>query len=452
MNDKVDLAIVNGLITTPGLGTFRGSVGVRDGRVAWLSEGAAASAADRVIDAEGHHVLPGVVDAHSHYGLGNDDDFATESRSAIQAGITSTISYLIQTGDDYTELFEEYRAEGERTSFMDFGFHFGVSSIAQAQRLTEAKEKFGVVSHKYFTSFKRPGEGDYMGVNAGHDGVLFKILQHAAKDPDVTIVVHSENIEIVWTLAEELQAAGVDGLEAWDDSRPDFTESISLATVGMLRNQTGARVYIPHVSSAKGIEVARSFGGRRPLIETCPHYLTHTKHDPLGSLGKVNPPLRSASDVDALWDAVLDGTVDLIGSDHNSRPRARKSGDIWSSSAGFPGQGTMLPGVLTEGRRRGLTMERAVELLCAAPARIFGRHPQKGTLSPGADADIIIVDMETPRRVDVENWGSFSDYSLDEGIDLIGWPVATYLRGELAWSADDGWTDQPAGRYVPGKP
>lgn len=450
MSAQADLAIVNGQVTVPGMGTFRGSVGVRNGRVAWLAQGDEVPSARQVVDAEGLHVLPGIVDAHSHYGLGNDDDFKTESRCAVRAGITTTVSYLMQQGDDYTEIFNEFRHRGETDSYIDFGFHFGVSSIAQAERLKAAKEQFGVVSHKYFMSFKREGEGAYIGVNAAHDGILFKVLQHAAEDPDITIVVHSENIEVVWTLAEELRSKGVDGLAAWDESRPDFTEADDIATVGLFAKVTGARVFIPHVSSAMGIELARSLGADRPLIETCPHYLTHTKDEPLGSLGKVNPPLRSAKDVDALWDAVLDGTIDLIGSDHNSRPRERKSGDIWSSSAGFPGQGTMLPAVLTEGQRRGLTMERAVELMATSPAKIFGRYPQKGTLQPGSDADIVLVDLETPRKVDPTSWGSFSDYSLDEGRDLIGWPVATYVRGRLAWSAEEGWTDGPFGRYVAG--
>ncbi|MPZ52967.1 MAG: amidohydrolase family protein [Acidimicrobiia bacterium] len=450
MSEQVDLAIVNGQVTISGLGTFRGAIGVKDERVAWISESGESPNAREVVDAESLHVLPGIVDGHSHYGLGNDDDFKTESRSAVMAGITSTVSYLMQQGDDYTEIFNDYVQTGERDSYIDFGFHFGVSSVEQSEKLTLAKEQFGVVSHKYFMSFKRGGEGSYIGVNDGHDGVLYKIMQQAAQDPDVTIVVHSENIEVVWTLAEELKARGVDGLAAWDESRPDFTEADDIATVGLFGKVTGARVFIPHVSSAMGMDVVRSMGADRPLIETCPHFLTHTKDEAFGSLGKVNPPLRSASDVDAVWEAVLDGTVDVIGSDHNSRPRSKKSGDIWSSSAGFPGQGTMLPAVLTEGRERGLSLERTVELMAAKPAQIFGRYPQKGTLRPGSDADIVLVDMETPRQVDTSTWGSFSDYSLDEGIDLIGWPVATYVRGSLAWSLDDGWAPEPTGKHVPG--
>lgn len=449
---EYDLIVRNGTITIAGTGTFRGSLGIVDGKVAALTAGRLDADAREVIDAEGLHVIPGVVDAHAHYGLGADDDFTTETRSAVRAGITTALSYLLKQAPDYEEPFTEMRTQGEERSLIDFGFHFGVSSKEQAARLSEAADRYGVVSHKYFMSFKRSGEGDYIGVNAGHNGVLFQIMREVAKDPRVTLVVHSENIEVVWSLAEEMQAAGIDGLRAWHESRPDFTESHDIGTVGQFAGVTGARVYIPHVSTAAGLEAAKRFGTQRPLLETCPHYLTHTCDDPkLGSLGKVNPPLRPSSDVEALWEAVFDGTIDLIASDHNSRPRANKDKDIWTATAGFPGQGTMLPAIMTEGVvRRGLSMERAVELLCAAPARIFGRYPRKGTLLPGSDADFVLLDMETERTVDPSTWGSYSDYSLYEDRELVGWPTATYVRGRPAWTAEEGWTSEPHGRYVPG--
>ena len=449
---ELDLAVTDATITVAGMGTFRGSLGVANGKVVSLNAGDAVGAAREVIDARGLHLLPGVVDAHAHYGLGGDDDFTTETKSASRAGITTTLSYLLKQDVDYEPAYLEMRSEGEAKSLIDFGFHFGVSSKEQAERLSLAADRFGVVSHKYFMSFKRPGEGDYIGVHAVHDGILFQVMREVAKDPRVTLVVHSENIEVVWSLAEELRAGGADGLAAWNESRPDFTEAHDIGTVGMFSGVTGARVFIPHVSTAAGVEAAKRFGAGRPILETCPHYLTHTCDDPtLGSLGKVNPPLRPAGDVEALWAAVFDGTIDLIASDHNSRKRANKERDIWTSTAGFPGQGTMLPAILTEGVvRRGLPLERAVELLCASPARIFGRYPQKGTLLPGADADFVLVDLESWAAPDPSSWGSFSDYSLYEGQELTGWPTATYLRGRPVWTEADGWAPEPRGTYVPG--
>lgn len=448
-----DLVVSNARIVLPGEAPFVGSLCVKNGRVAAIVSDIHKPAGHATLDANGMTMIPGVVDVHSHYGLGAPDDFATESAAAVRAGITSTLSYLIQPDADYATAFEEARALGGRQSYADFGFHFGVSSKAQADSFESDMRDFGVTSHKFFTSFKREGEGSYIGVNAADDGVLFHALRRAAALKDVTLIVHSETIEIVWTLAAELEAGGVDGLAAWDASRPDFTEADSIASVGLFARITGSRVYIPHVSSAMGLDAVRSFGRNRPLVETCPHYLAHSSEEAeLGSLGKVNPPLRPRSDVDALWNAVFDGTVDVIASDHNSRPRARKSASIWKSSAGFPSQGTMMPVVMTAGvRDRGLPIGRAVELLCSAPAQVFGRYPQKGTLLPGSDADFVLIDLESVRTPDVDNWGSASDYSLDERSALTGWPVATYRAGSCVWSDSAGWAkDGATGRYLPG--
>src|SRR5690606_25130612 len=160
-------------------------------------------------------------------------------------------------------------------------------------------------------------------------------------------------------------------------------------------------------------------------------------------------PLRSADDVEALWQAVFDGTVDVIASDHNSRTRDAKESDIWTASAGFPSQGTMLPVIATEGvHRRGLSMERMVELLCATPSKVFGLYPRKGTLLPGSDADFTLLDMQKEASVDVSSWGSRSDYSLYEGRPLRGWPTATFLRGQQVWSDVDGWASPSHGEYL----
>jgi dihydropyrimidinase len=250
-----------------------------------------------------------------------------------------------------------------------------------------------------------------------------------------------------------VQAAGGNTLKDWAAAKPAVTESEPAIRAMYFAERTGARVYFPHISSRKALDVIRFWRSRFKdvIVETCPHYLTHTREDAFdGSLGKVNPPLRSRSDVDALWEGIIDGVVDVIGSDHNSRPRSKKMTDIWSASAGFPSQGTMLPAVLTEGVKRAVPLPRLVELLCSSPAQVFGRYPQKGTLLPGSDADFVVVDLAQARRPDPASWGSSSDYSLDEGNDLIGWPVATYLRGQPIWTAGAGWADGARGQYVPG--
>ncbi len=225
---------------------------------------------------------------------------------------------------------------------------------------------------------------------------------------------------------------------------------------GMLfARQTRAPLYVVHMSAALCLDEVRSARARWPelrvYVETCPHFLTHTSESKLEppTLGKINPPLRHPADVEALWTGLADGTVDTVGSDHAARRKEKKTGTIWSSAAGFPGTGAILPVLLSEGHhRRGLPLERIVELTSLNPARIFGLHPRKGHLGVGADADLVVVDLARERVCDGTTFQSHADYSLYDGWTLRGWPVLTMLRGEVI--AEEGRVvGRPgAGRYL----
>jgi dihydroorotase-like cyclic amidohydrolase len=165
---------------------------------------------------------------------------------------------------------------------------------------------------------------------------------------------------------------------------------------GLFARSTGAPLYIVHTSSAEALEAARRAreAGTRIHIETCPHYLTHDTGWEGGDIGKINPPLREASDREALWRGVLSGLVDTIATDHVHRDISSKSGGIWSASPGCPGLETLLPVMLSEGHaRRGLPIARLVKLLCENPARIMGLGDRKGMIAPGYDADFALVDL-----------------------------------------------------------
>jgi dihydropyrimidinase len=166
--------------------------------------------------------------------------------------------------------------------------------------------------------------------------------------------------------------------------------------------------------------------------ETCPHYLFHTSDTPDRKV-KFSPPVRQRADVEALWDALASGLVDVVGADNASTKLAPKQeGTIWEIPRGGPGSGTILPLVLSEGVNKGrLSLERAVEVTSTNAARIFGLYPQKGALQVGSDADLTIVDLTLARTVDHELMQTWSDYSLYEGVELTGWPVLTMLRGRV---------------------
>ncbi|MBI2166187.1 MAG: amidohydrolase family protein [Chloroflexi bacterium] len=427
----LDALVANGRLVTPFEGVQEVDVAISGGRVSALLQRPHDLQADLVIDARGSYVLPGVIDPHVHYGLGSPDDYTTETMSAAVGGVT-TVGNFLMNARPYEELFEAELKKDEASAYVDFFLHFTVMNDHHVARIPQYIG-MGVPTFKYFMSFKGE-EGLYLGVAGTDDGLLWEFFEALGRHPQALTAIHTENIEVVWRLRKRLQEAGAADLAAWDASRPDFVEADDLHTACYFARLTGARIYVVHVSSRAAMEIAREQKARYDgiYLETCPHYLTHTNDTPLGVMGKVNPPLRSESDVEALWQAVLDGTVDAIGSDHNSRRREKKQGNIWQASAGFPGTATLLPVLLSEGvNKRGLSLERVVQLTSYSPARIFGLYPRKGALQVGSDADLTVVDLGLEKVVEPEALLSYSDYSLYEGQSLKGWPVLTMVRGKV---------------------
>jgi dihydropyrimidinase len=436
--------VVGGRVVAPRQDPRVLDLGITGGRIAAVLEPAARAdhTAGRTIDAAGRYVLPGLIDPHTHFGLADGlADWGTESRSAALGGVTTVLNFLM-SGEPYDAEYRATREAADRLSHVDYALHLCPSTPAHLAEMPRYVQEYGITSYKYFTSF-RGAEGHYLGIQGTDDGYLYQYLRLVGRHDGVVACLHTENIEVVWQLRKELQAAGRDDLAAWDASRPDWVEADCVHRGILFARQTGAPLYIVHMSNALCLDEARSARRRWPdvrvYVETCPHFLTHTSESRLSphTLGKINPPLRHAGDVDALWAGLADGTVDTVGSDHAARRKAKKTGTIWTSAAGFPGTGAILPVLLSEGyHRRGLPLPRIVELTSANPARIFGLHPRKGHLGVGADADLVLVDLERERRCDGATFQSYADYSLYDGWTLRGWPVLTMLRGEVI--AEDG--------------
>ena len=423
---------------------------IDDGRVAAVLSPGQGDGRE-IIDVRGKHLLPGLIDPHVHYGLGNGlDDWDTETRSSALGGVTTAFSFLM-SGQSYLPLIDEALAVAGTKAHIDFGLHVVPSAAVHLEEMDAYVER-GITSFKYFTSF-RGDEGAYLKVTGTDDGFLYEYLERVARYEKGLACVHAENIEVVWKLRARLQAAGRDDLAAWDESRPAFVEAEAAHRAMAYARETGAPLYLVHMSSAVSLDEIRSWRARHPdavvYAETCPHFLTHHKELPLGALGKINPPLRSRADVEAVWAGIADGTVDTIGSDHVARRKEKKAGSIWTASAGFPGSGAILPVLLSEGvRKRGLPLTRVVALTSANPARALGLHPRKGSLEVGADADVAVVDLDLAREVRPEVFGSYADYSLYDGWTLRGWPVVTIVRGRIVML--DGTVVGPKGygRYV----
>ncbi len=426
-------AVIGGTIVTADGGEIRADIGIEDGRIAAIERNGTITG-DTTIDAAGRYVLPGLIDPHLHIGLGNGlADWTTETRSAALGGVTTVLTYLM-AGSDYTPIYEENRKAADAAAIVDYGFHAVPCTPEHLGKMDFYVNQLGIGSYKFFTSF-RGDEGAYLGIAGTDDGYLFDYLREVARHPGVVACVHPENIEIVWRLRQQLQAAGRDGLPAWDESRPDYVEAECILRTMYYARQAGAPIYIVHLSGIEPLNAAKLMRGSAPdkpaYFETCPHYLTHTKFSYPGGMGKVNPPLRTDPDREALWQGLLDGTIDTIGSDHVPRQRAKKQGSIWTASAGFPGTACILPVLLSEGvHKRGMPLSRVVELTARNPANIFGLG-NKGSITLGNDADFCVINLDEERTVQPEMFGSFADYSLYDGWMMKGWPALTMLRGSV---------------------
>ena len=309
--------------------------------------------------------------------------------------------------------------------------------IATEEQLAElpALIKRGAPSAKLFMNI-RGDEGARLGLSGTDDGFLFRLLEVLAVN-DGVLCPHPENIEVAWVLRERALAAdpeGKGGLATWNATRPPFVEADALSRATYFARITGTPVHAVHTSSSEALDAAlrQRAGGSEICIETCLHYLTHDITSDIGSIGKVNPPLRTPADREALWAAISRGDIDTIATDHIHRPIACKDGGIWKAQPGFPGLDAFLPALLTYGHdQRGLPLEKLIPLVSENPARSMGLNT-KGTLRPGADADIAVVDLNADWVVGKENLGTDAGYSIYEGERMSARVVHSLSRGCFA--------------------
>jgi dihydropyrimidinase len=441
-----DFILRGGTVVFPDRPPARHDIVVQNGKIAaLLAPGAAAPAGIPEQQASGLHVFPGLIDAHLHFGFGEKiTEYTTETVYAAQGGFTTVLGYFLNN-EAYTDVFRREQEYARTRCHVDYGFHFSTANELHIRELGEYVNGYGVTSFKYFMNFKGE-EGRYLGLDGTDDGYFYDLLAESARVGRPLIVCHTENIEIVNRLRQRVQAAGGNTLRDWAASKPPITEAEPALRAMYLAERLGARVYFPHISTRLTLEEVRRWRSRyaEVWIETCPHYLTHTEDSELGGMGKANPPFHTAEDREALWEAIADGTIDVVASDHVPRKKATKEKPLWLASQGFPGTATILPVLLSEGyHKRRLSLQRICEVLTSAPARIFDLEPVKGRIAPGADADLTIVDLNRERVVNSAELGSYSDYSLYDGWKLKGWPVRTIVRGVTVM--DEGRITGPGG-------
>ena len=449
MENSCDLLIMNASVVIPKVGIMDNTnIMIEDGKIKSLTRSANTISATKKIDARGKYVLPGAIDPHVHYGVYTpiNDAARTESRSAAIGGITTMIR-MLRLFDRYShnKITEQLHAS-KGNHYIDYSIHASILRPDQVMDIPYLRE-LGLNSLKIYMSLGGELNRIHMDLDPGTygtkdglvdmtDELISSILKQAVTMHS-TILVHAENPEICLQHMRIAKQKGMAHLEAWSYSRPAYSESQSISKISDLGRKTGsANLYFVHIGSTSAIDAIlaeREKGRSNYYMETCPHYLTHTTE--FGDLvGKVTPPIRTKSDVQSVWSALRNGIVDTVGTDHVANRLEMKmgKGDIWSALSGFPGVATMLPVLLSKGvNENRIGIERVAEVTSYNTARIFDMYPRKGTIQPGSDADLTLIDLDLEKTVTPDLLQSYSDYTIYDGWKLRGWPIMTIVRGNI---------------------
>ena len=429
---KADTAIVGGLVATHAE-VFPATVTIAGGRIAALIDPGERPDAEEVIGATGRLVLPGCVDPHVHFnepGRTHWEGFETGSRSAAAGGVTTVIEMPLNASPptiDAAAFSLKVNAVG-RKAVVDYALWGGL--VADNVDALEGLREAGAAGYKAFmtdtgTEFAR-----------ADDGVLWEGMRRIARWGGV-VGVHAENHDLVLRLRARLQAAGRRDGRAWGESRPPEAELEAIQRALLLARSAGCRLHIVHLTvPAAGARIASARdAGQRVTVETCPHYLLLDEEAAvrLGPVAKCAPPLRPRALVEGLWQQVSDGTIDCLASDHSPCPpeeKARGADDVWAAWGGIAGVQTLLPLMVWEGvRRRGLALERLVALTSTNAARIFGLFPRKGSLLPGADADLVIFDYHREWTISADRLLYRHPQTPYLGWRITGWVERVLVRG-----------------------
>jgi len=471
---RYDLAILNGTVVLPYTGAVRCDVGIRDGRIAALADAIDPAGAAEVIDARHRLVFPGAVDSHFHLGIYRSmaEDTASETRSALAGGVTTVISYFrtgqhyLNKSGPYREIFPEVLRYTEGRAYTDYGFHIAVMTSEQLDEVDWLVRAQGVASFKYYMFYKglnltadSTRGSDYTMSDAYDLGHLYLFMQQVAAASSrhghlgrISLSLHCEHAELIRIFIEDVKRAGPGGLEGYHRARPPLTERLSMAEAVILADASRCPINLLHLSSRDAVTAASEAKQDYPHLdvrmETTLHHLALTYATAGGMIGKVNPPIRTEDDRAALWEAVLDGRIDTVASDHACCFEEQKGEDLWKALPGFGGTALLYPYLMSEGHHaRGLAMARIAELASANPARAFGLYPRKGTIAPGSDADLAIIDPEREVVIGPEVLLSAQDFTPFAGMTIRGWPVQTVRRGQVMF--DRGTvTGKPDGRYL----
>ena len=457
----LDLLIRGGRVVSPEA-TIEQDVAVQDGKIVSLSvSGTGTAEAGRVVEAQGKYVIPGGIDAHVHFGI-QFPSFKVQSpfdasRAAACGGTTTIIDFAWQQHPHNTLMtaIETKRAEMDEEMVIDYALHAIMSGDITQEEIEEipAAIDYGIPTIKMFTCF--PSGPDSPGFMV-EDGRIWGVFEQLSRHGGMALL-HVEDQCVINHATQRLYREGRTEGRYIGEARPSLAEVAALNRMLVLGKWTNTPLYFVHMSTKEGVAAiaeARSQG--RPVYgEVLHHYLNFTTDDyfrPDGLKYHNYPPLRSKQDQEALWRGTNDSSLSVVASDDFTVPLADKLGgqSIDNVTGGNNGVEIRLPIMFSEGVSKGrISVNRMVAITSANPAKLFGLYPRKGTIEPGSDADIVVIDPDLKKVITLPDLHSNCDYTVWEGWELLGYPVLTIARGKVVMENGRFTGSRGAGEFLP---
>lgn len=453
----IDLLIRGAAVITPE-GQQRLDVAVQGDKIAALLEPNTPTEAKEVVDATGKHLLPGAIDIHFHVrapAYPVRGTWESETRAAAAGGVTTVFEMPISKPCCATpEIFVNRREQGKREAVVNFAL-YGAPGMLRAE-LVQGMAAEGAIAYKIFTTDPVPNRLDeFEGLCVPEEWQQLRALE-LVKETGLVTVVHAESQPLMNHYTALVKATGRNDASTHGESRPPVVEALAISKIATLNDLVGTKLHIAHVTSKHALQTLRKWQGNQDISgETCPQYLLFTEQAlaDFGSYAKINPPLRTPSDIEALWEGIRDGSLISVTTDHSPftvEEKERARADIWAAPPGAPGVEFLVPMMLDAAARGLVTLEQAVALISSNGAKRFGIYGRKGLIAKGADADLTLVDLQAKTVVDRAREFSQSrntDYFF-HGKTFQGRVVRTIVNGKTVFLDGEVLGKPGDGRFV----
>lgn len=433
-------------------GIIEGEILIEDGKISKVGK-SIESGYTKTVDLRGKLVMPGAVDPHVHGrepGLEYKDDFSHTSKAAVLGGVTTVLEMpnTIPPVDSPSRLLDKKRILSSR-SYVDFGLYAVLYDYSDDLDAVDSR----------IVELVRSGTIGFKAFMAQTTGNLpppsFRTVYRAlelSKKLGFVVVFHAEDRECVEFFTSRVVREGKEGLRAYSEARPPLCEELSIEYVAYAARSSGGNAYIAHLSTASAVGLIEKHrrASANIYVEVTPTYLffDYDEHEKLGALIKVNPPIRSSKNRSKLWLALSRGLIDVVATDHAPHAEHEKRTDFWKAAAGVASVQHLVPLMLTVALDGLMPLGEVVKLCSESPAKIFGLYPTKGSLLPGADADIVVADPSAEYTVHEESLAYKSKLSPYVGRRLRGRIDKVFLRGELVVDGSNLVVEKPMGRPI----